>query len=77
MSEKQMAVVIDCMNQEIIERELTVDEINQKNSILNEYIENQEKIKNELLEKEAIRQSAIQKLYNLGLTEEEINSLIS
>lgn len=72
-----MAVVIDCMNQEIIERELTVDEINQKNSILNEYIENQEKIKNELLEKEAIRQSAIQKLYNLGLTEEEINSLIS
>jgi hypothetical protein len=65
------ALEVNAETGEIIERELTAEEIADRKAILAEY----KKVQAEQEAKAAARVSALAKLADLGLTQEEIDSL--
>lgn len=71
MSETLTAVIIDAETGEVIERELTAEEIADREEMQAEA----ETQKTEQEAKAAARASALAKLAELGLTEEEIGAL--
>jgi len=68
MNEKLIAVEFDGITQEVIERELTADEIADLKKLSDESLAEKQ-------EKETNRLSALSKLKAIGLTEEEIAAL--
>jgi hypothetical protein len=68
MSDKLIAIEYDGLTKEVIERELTSEEVAQKNE---DYLA----FESELQAKSDARTSALGKLVALGLTEEEIAAL--
>ena len=68
MSEKLIAIHFDASTGESVTRELTADEINERQAAYLEFTQAQQA-------KEAARESALTKLAALGLTEEEIAAL--
>ena len=71
MSETLIAVIVDALTGEIIEREFTADEIAEREIVQTEA----EAIQAEFTTKAAARESALAKLAELGLTAEEIAAL--
>lgn len=71
MSEKLKAMEIDALTGEVTERELTVEEIAEREQMAAEAAAQQAAIE----AKAAARESALAKLAELGLTEEEIQAL--
>jgi hypothetical protein len=71
MAEKEIAVQFDVITQELVERELTSEEVADRKIIKDEF-EAEQKAKESRI---AARESALAKLAKLGLTEEEIASL--
>ena len=71
IEDKEIAVQFDVITQELVERELTSEEVADRKTIKNEF-EAEQKAKESKI---AARESALAKLAKLGLTEEEIASL--
>jgi len=76
MTDKPVILTIDCENQEIVEREMTPQEIEEKIMLEQQILQENEQKIIELQNKENLKISAIEKLLELGLSQEEINALI-
>jgi DNA-binding NarL/FixJ family response regulator len=71
MTEKQMSFIYDAQSGESEMRELTPNQIIEREQIKAQILARQEKLESEV----AARESALAKLSALGLTEEEIAAL--
>jgi hypothetical protein len=67
-SDGPKAIIVDAMTSEVVERDLTTEEITEQASSQAEFMAEQKAI-------QAARQSALAKLAALGLTEAEIAAL--
>lgn len=76
MSEVLTKVVVDCSTGEQQIVPLTAEEIKQREADAKAFAEAQAAAEAEAAAKEAARQSGIDKLLKLGLTEEEANALV-
>ena len=76
MTEKPTKLVVDCSTGVTHEVELTDEEIAQREADAEAFAEYQATVEAEMTAKEAARASAIAKLSELGLTEEEISALV-
>lgn len=75
MSDENMAVEIDCSTGEMTTRPLTQEEIDAKELAAIQFATMQAEMNSLEEEREANKNSAIQKLVSLGLTEEEALAL--
>lgn len=75
MSDENMAVEIDCSTGEMTTRPLTQEEIDAKELAAIQFATMQAEMNRLEEEREANKNSAIQKLVSLGLTEEEALAL--
>lgn len=76
MSETPIAVIVDCMTKEVTQRELTADEIAQREADAAAAAAAEAEREAEEAAKVAAKQSAIAKLEALGLTAEEATALL-
>jgi hypothetical protein len=77
MTDRPVKVIYDCETQTETVIELTDEEIAHIEQMHQESLAEQEALENERLAKEAAKASALVKLAELGLTEEEANALIN
>jgi hypothetical protein len=71
MSETPKAVIVDALTGDVIERPLTADEIAEREQMVTTNTERE----TEAQAKADARESALAKLADLGLTQDEINAL--
>lgn len=71
MADKEIAVQFDAITQELVERELTSEEVTDRKTIKDEFNAEQKAKESKI----AARESALAKLAKLGLTKDEIEAL--
>ena len=76
MTDTPMATILNCTTGEVIERPLTAEEIEAQEIAKIRRLEFEAQMQNEAETKAELKSSALEKLSNLGLTQEELQAII-
>lgn len=76
MTDTPMATILNCTTGEVIERPLTAEEIEAQEIAKIRRLEFEAQMQNEAETKAELKSSALAKLSNLGLTQEELQAII-